>query len=103
VIVVRTGVVTLVGWLVTPPVGTVVGRGWVTRVVITMTGGDDVGLGSSVTRVVTTPGPLDEGSWVRRVGVVLVDEVTGLGIVVTAVETTGAALLDGVDEGLFRP
>ena len=55
----------------------------------------DVGLGSCVTRVVTPAEVVltavaEEGSWVSRVGVVLLDEVGGLGAVATAVSVAGA-------------
>lgn len=66
----------------------------------------DVGLGSCVTRVVTTAEAVfivaEEGSWVSRVGVVLFDEeVVGLGIVATPVDTTPAVLIAG-GVGLLR-
>jgi hypothetical protein len=64
---------------------------------------EDVGFGSSVTRVVIIADlvVLEEGSSVSLVGITLCDEVTGLEIVVTAVETGAAGLLVG--EGLLRP
>lgn len=59
----------------------------------------DVGLGSWVTRVVTTTEVVltgaEEGSSVRRVGVVLDEVVVGLGIVVTAVDTAPAVSVAG--------
>jgi hypothetical protein len=64
---------------------------------------EDVGFGSSVTWVVIIAGlvVLEEGSSVSLVGITLCDEMTGLEIVVTAVETGAAGLLVG--EGLLRP